>query len=103
MRRECLDHVIAVNVAGLRVITAYVTYYMRSRTHLGLGKDTPSPRRPHRRQPVGSSPFQKSAACITATTASRRNRPTRRSQLQPGLNTPSLNVLAIPVRSSELR
>ena len=45
IRRECLDHVIAVNVAGLRrVLTAYVTYYMRSRTHLGLGKDTPSPR-----------------------------------------------------------
>ena len=45
MRRECLDHVIAVNVAGLRrVLTAYVTYYMRSRTHLGLGRDTPSPR-----------------------------------------------------------
>jgi len=45
MRRECLDHVIAVSVAGVRrVLTAYVTYYMRSRTHLGLGKDTPSPR-----------------------------------------------------------
>ena len=44
IRRECLDHVIAVNVAGLRrVLTAYVAY-MRSRTHLGLGKDTPSPR-----------------------------------------------------------
>jgi len=70
IRRECLDHVIAVNVAGLRrVLTAYVTYYMRSRTHLGLGKDTPSRRRPHRHQPVGSSPFQKWAACITATTA----------------------------------
>jgi putative transposase len=45
IRRECLDHVIAVNVAGLRrALTAYVAYYMRSRTHLGLGKDTPSPR-----------------------------------------------------------
>ena len=45
IRHECLDHVIAVNVAGLRrVLTAYVAYYMRSRTHLGLGKDTPSPR-----------------------------------------------------------
>ena len=45
IRRECLGHVIAVNVAGLRrVLTAYITYYMRSRTHLGLGKDTPSSR-----------------------------------------------------------
>ena len=45
IRRECLDHVIAVNVTGLRrVLTAYVAYNMRSRTHLGLGKDTPCPR-----------------------------------------------------------
>jgi putative transposase len=44
-RRECLDHVIAVNVAvPRRMLIAYVTYYMRSRTHLGLGKDAPSPR-----------------------------------------------------------
>ena len=33
---------IAVNGVGLRrVLTAYVPYHMRSRTHLGLGKDTP--------------------------------------------------------------
>ncbi len=45
IRRECLDHVIVVNASGLRrVLTEYVAYYMRSRTHLGLGKDTPSPR-----------------------------------------------------------
>jgi putative transposase len=45
IRRECLDHVIVVNAAGLRrVLTAYGAYYMRWRTHLGLGKDTPSPR-----------------------------------------------------------
>ena len=45
MRRECLDHMIVVNAAGLhRVLTEYVAYYMRSRTHLALGKDTPSPR-----------------------------------------------------------
>ena len=45
IRRECLDHVIVVNAAGLRrVLTAYGAYYMRWRTHLRLGKDTPSPR-----------------------------------------------------------
>ena len=45
MRRECLDHVIVSNAAGLqRVVTDYVAYYMRSRTHLGLNKDTPTPR-----------------------------------------------------------
>jgi hypothetical protein len=42
IRRECLDHVIVVNAAGLRrVLTAYVTYYMQSRRHLGLEKDAP--------------------------------------------------------------
>ena len=42
IRRECLDHVIVVNAAGLhRVLTDYIAYYMRSRTHLALGKDTP--------------------------------------------------------------
>ena len=45
IRRECLDHVIVMNAAGLhRVLRAYVAYYMRSRTHLALGKDTPCPR-----------------------------------------------------------
>jgi len=42
IRRECLEHVIVVNAAGLhRVLTDYIAYYMRSRTHLALGKDTP--------------------------------------------------------------
>jgi putative transposase len=42
IRRECLDHVIVIYAAGLhRVITDYVAYYMRSRTHLALGRDTP--------------------------------------------------------------
>jgi transposase InsO family protein len=45
IRRECLDHVIVMNAAGLhRILRDYVAYYMRSRTHLALGKDTPSPR-----------------------------------------------------------
>ena len=45
IRRECLDHVIVANAAGLRrVLAAYVAYYMRSRTHLALAKDTPTPR-----------------------------------------------------------
>jgi putative transposase len=42
IRRECLDHVIVLNAAGLhRVLTAYITYYMQSRTHLVLEKDAP--------------------------------------------------------------
>jgi transposase InsO family protein len=45
IRRECLDHVVVLNAAGLhRVLRAYTAYYLRSRTHLALGKDTPSSR-----------------------------------------------------------
>jgi transposase InsO family protein len=42
IRRECLDHVIVLNESGLRrVLRQYVDYFNRSRTHLGLAKDTP--------------------------------------------------------------
>jgi putative transposase len=45
IRRECLDHVIVLSVAGLqRVLAEYVTYYMNTRTHLSLGKDPPASR-----------------------------------------------------------
>jgi transposase InsO family protein len=45
IRRECLDHVVVMNETGLRrVLASYVAYYMRSRTHLALGKDGPLPR-----------------------------------------------------------
>ncbi len=45
VRRECLDHVIILNAAGLRrVLNAYVEYDMASRTHLALEKDAPLPR-----------------------------------------------------------
>ncbi len=58
IRRECLDHVIVVNEAGLRrVLSGYVAYYMRSRTHLALAKDSLLPRAV---QPP-------SAGCIVAT------------------------------------
>jgi putative transposase len=42
IRRECLDHVIVFNAAGLRrVLKRYLEYYERSRTHLSLDKDAP--------------------------------------------------------------
>ena len=42
IRRECLDHVIVANERGLRrVLQAYLEYYLKSRTHLSLGKDAP--------------------------------------------------------------
>jgi putative transposase len=45
IRRECLDHVIVANATGLhRVLTAYVEYSLRSRTHLALSKDAPMSR-----------------------------------------------------------
>jgi len=45
LRRDCLDHIIAVNERQLRsVIRSYVDYYHEDRTHLGLEKDTPEGR-----------------------------------------------------------
>jgi len=45
VRRECLDHVIVLNAAGLRtILKSYLTYYTHSRTHLSLDKDSPQPR-----------------------------------------------------------
>jgi transposase InsO family protein len=42
IRRECLDHVIVLNEAGLRrVLNSYFAYYEQSRRHLSLGKDAP--------------------------------------------------------------
>jgi transposase InsO family protein len=46
VRRECLDHVLVFNAAGLqRLLRRYSTYYEGSRTHhLSLNKDAPIPR-----------------------------------------------------------
>ena len=50
IRRECLDHVIVRDEAHLRrVLSAYSLYYNATRTHLGLGKDSPN-RRPVQRR-----------------------------------------------------
>jgi hypothetical protein len=44
-RRECFDHVIVFNEAGVRkLMTLYCAYHEKSRTHLALDKDTPIPR-----------------------------------------------------------
>ena len=45
LRRECLDHVIVFNEQSLRRhLRCFMDYYHRSRTHLGLQKDTPEAR-----------------------------------------------------------
>jgi hypothetical protein len=50
IRRECLDHVIVLNEAQLRrVLATYSRYDHRSRTQLGLEKDTPDHRSGSRR------------------------------------------------------
>ena len=45
LRRECLDHVVVLNEAHLRrLLSQYLIYYHRARTHLSLDKDAPEPR-----------------------------------------------------------
>ena len=44
-RRDCFDHVIALNEAHVRRLGhEFIAYYHEGRTHLGLDKDTPSER-----------------------------------------------------------
>jgi hypothetical protein len=53
MRRECLDHIVIFNERHLRrVLSSYVDYYQRTRTHLSLDKDCPDPR-PIMPRPIG--------------------------------------------------
>jgi transposase InsO family protein len=45
IRRECLDHVLVLGEPHLRrILTSYVAYYHRARTHLSLDKDAPDGR-----------------------------------------------------------
>jgi len=45
VRRELLDHVIVLNERHLRqLIESFVTYYNVDRTHIGVGKGSPSGR-----------------------------------------------------------
>jgi transposase InsO family protein len=48
VRRECLDHVIICDEHHLRgVLSSYVHYYHKTRTHLSLAKDCPESRPIH--------------------------------------------------------
>jgi transposase InsO family protein len=69
IRRECLDHIIVFNEGSLRFqMQNFCDYYHRSRTHLGLQKDTPETRaQSNHRKLAASSPFQKLVVCIIAT------------------------------------
>jgi putative transposase len=45
IRRECLEQVVIFNARHLRhVLSSYVDYYHRARTHLSLDKDCPHSR-----------------------------------------------------------
>ena len=45
LRRECLDHVVVLGERHLRrLLTTYLEYYRRTRTHLSLDKDAPDER-----------------------------------------------------------
>ena len=45
IRRECLDHFVIFNERHLRrVLSTYIDYYQRTRTHLSLEKDCPNAR-----------------------------------------------------------
>ena len=45
LRRECLDHVVVVGERHLLgILSKYVDYYNRTRTHLSLAKDAPESR-----------------------------------------------------------
>ena len=60
IRRECLDHMIALNENHLRrVLQEYLAYYHGSRTHIGLEKDAPELRviQPREVGPVASKPI----------------------------------------------
>ena len=45
IRRDCLNHVIVLNIKHLKsILTEYLSYYHHDRTHLGLSKDAPNHR-----------------------------------------------------------
>jgi hypothetical protein len=57
IRRECLDHVVIRGEAHLRhVLSNYVRYYNKDRTHLALGKDAPSRRQVERAGRITANP-----------------------------------------------
>ena len=74
IRRECLDHLVIFSERHLRrVLSSYVDYYHRSRTHLSLNKDCPEQRPIPARKVGKSSPSLKLAGYIIDTSASRPN------------------------------
>jgi transposase InsO family protein len=58
IRRECLDHVVVLGEAHLRLILrAYADYYNCARTHLAVAKDAPIGRPVQKTGPIVAIPF----------------------------------------------
>jgi putative transposase len=72
IRRECLNHVLALGERHLRrTLAQYFAYYHRARTHLSLDKDAPYGRAIERPELGKSSRFAKSVASTIATSDGR--------------------------------
>ena len=70
IRRECLDHCIIFSEEHLqKILASYFEYYHRSRTHLGLGKDTPEPMPVQGPECAGLSSCRRLAACTIGMSA----------------------------------
>jgi hypothetical protein len=58
LRHDCLDHVLIFGERHLRgVLSLYAGYYNETRTHLGLGKDTPLRRAIQRSGTIVTTPI----------------------------------------------
>jgi hypothetical protein len=57
IRRECLDHMIVLGDAHLRILKSYADYYNSVRTHRSLHKDAPISRPIHQTGIIRSHPI----------------------------------------------
>jgi hypothetical protein len=103
------NHVLVFNERHLRhVLSSYVDYYHRTRTHFSLDKNCPDPRFIQPPRSGVSSSYRKSADCTIATIASRhrvhkrRARPRAVDREQPGPTTAAVGEEMQPVTKGEV-
>jgi hypothetical protein len=78
LRRECLDHIVALNERHVRgTVRSYVAYDNRTPTHLALGKDPPECRPAQGLNAGTITAFPEVVGCIIATNGVRRREPGR--------------------------
>jgi integrase-like protein len=89
IRRECLDHIIVFSEEPLRrILTDYLSYYHRHRTHRSLEQDCPEPRAVEPPTRIKSSNCPWFADSTTATLV--------RRQLEPGFPFPGSGHNVVP-------